>query len=161
LLPEDSYQRVLANRSFLAPWFGQGLASLGQAILYVALALYVYDLTGSAQGVSLAVALELLAWVVVGPVLSGWLIGVFGNEAAFFCDQTLWAEVTPAEARGRIFSLAEATVSLVAVVTALLSGWLIYTLSPVPALTGIGPAMALGALVLSLSNRSYRVIAGG
>lgn len=68
MFPEESYRRVLANRSFLALWTGQGMASLGQAILYVALALYVYDLTDSAQGVSLAVALELLPWVIVGPL---------------------------------------------------------------------------------------------
>ena len=68
MLPEESYRRLFGNRSFLALWLGQGAASLGQAILYVTLALYVYDLTGSAQEVSLAVALELLPWVVVGPV---------------------------------------------------------------------------------------------
>ena len=68
MFPEDSYRRVLANRSFLILWFGQGLASLGQASLYVVIALYVYELTGSAHSVSLAVALELLPWVIVGPI---------------------------------------------------------------------------------------------
>jgi NRE family putative nickel resistance protein-like MFS transporter len=404
LFPEDSYKRLLANRSFLALWLGQGIASLGQAILYVTLALYVYDLTGSAQGVSLAVALELLPWVVVGPidgiladrvnrkfllvggyvtqaglvallpftnsleqvyvliflsslpvpvsqitratalpsvtgvelfirgssldiaalniagvigpVLGGWLLGVFGARVAFFIiagcllvaavlstiasvprpevsfrqplrpsvawrdlraaatllasskvfrfllllnfvlsigwtapdvaavvyltdtlqlsgqefgllhatmslsialtvyvlghtsrrfrrsrmliggavlaglaytlilfepglsqmliiwavsglgwgvhwlmDQTLWAEATPDETRGRVFSLAEAMVSLVGVVMALLGGWLIANLGPVPALAIIGLAMALGALALSLITKGYRAIA--
>ena len=60
MFPEDSYRRVLANRNFLVLWFGQGLASLGQAILYVAVALYVYELTGAAEDVSIAIALELL-----------------------------------------------------------------------------------------------------
>jgi hypothetical protein len=34
----------------LIVWFGQGLASLGQAVLYVVVALYVYDLTGQEFG---------------------------------------------------------------------------------------------------------------
>lgn len=75
MFPENSYRSVLTNRSFLALWFGQGLASLGQAILYVTLALYAYELTGSAQGVSIAVALELLPWVIVGP-----LAGIFADR---------------------------------------------------------------------------------
>jgi NRE family putative nickel resistance protein-like MFS transporter len=404
LIPEDSYQRLLANRNFLALWLGQALASLGQAILYVTLALYVYDLTGSAQDVSLAVALELLPWVIVGPiagiladrvnrrfllvggyitqaglvallpfadslgqiyvliflsslpvpvsqitraaalpsvtgielfirgssldiaalniagvigpVLGGWLLGVLGARAAFFIvagclllaavfsmiasiprperlfrqplgfrvawrdlraaaallasskvfrfllllnfvlsigwtapdvaavvymtdtlhlssqefgllhatmslsialavyllghvsrrfprsrmlvggivlaglaytlilfepglsqmlfiwavsglgwgihwlmDQTVWAEATPDESRGRVFSLAEATVSLVGVIMALVGGWLITTLGPVTALAVIGLVMALGALALSLITRGYRAVA--
>jgi MFS family permease len=41
---------------------------LGQSIIYVVVALYVYELTGSAQQVSFAIALELLPLVVIGPV---------------------------------------------------------------------------------------------
>ena len=63
-MPKDSYRRVLANRSFLVLWFSQGLASLGQSILYVAAALYVYDLTGAAEDVSLVGTLELRPWMV-------------------------------------------------------------------------------------------------
>jgi MFS family permease len=75
LFPKDSYRGVLTNRNFLALWFGQGLASLGQAILYVTLALYVYELTESAEGVSVAIALELLPWVIVGPIA-----GIFADR---------------------------------------------------------------------------------
>lgn len=75
MFPEDSYRGVLTNRSFLALWFGQVLASLGQAILYVTLALYVYELTESAEGVSVAIALELLPWVIVGPIA-----GIFADR---------------------------------------------------------------------------------
>lgn len=66
---EDSYAEVLANRSFRTLWLGQGLFWVGQSITYVAVALWVYELTGSAGEVSLAVALELLPWVVVGPLV--------------------------------------------------------------------------------------------
>jgi MFS family permease len=68
LLSGDSYGEVLANRSFRGLWLGQVLSHLGQSVIYVAVALYVYELTGSAQEVSFAVALELLPWVVVGPL---------------------------------------------------------------------------------------------
>jgi MFS family permease len=68
LLQGDSYQEVLANRNFLALWLGQALSRVAQSIIYVVVALYVYDLTGSAQQVSFAVALELLPLVVVGPL---------------------------------------------------------------------------------------------
>jgi MFS family permease len=92
LFPEDSYRRILANRSFLIVWIGQGLASLGQAVLYVVVALYVYDLTGSAQDVSLAVALELLPWVFVGPI-AGILADRLNRKlcllAATYCRQPL------------------------------------------------------------------------
>jgi len=403
LFPEDSYRGVLTNRNFLALWFGQGLASLGQAILYVTLALYVYELTESAEGVSVAIALELLPWVIVGPiagifadrlnrklllvggyimqaslvallpfadslgqvyiliflsslsvpvsqitraaalpsvtgielfmrgssldiaalnmagvlgpVLAGWLVGVIGTESVFLViagcllgaavlslfasiprptiepnrtlspgtvwrdirdaagflasskvfrfllllnfvltlawtapdvaivvyitealelggqefgllhatmslsiaitvyilghysrrlprgrflvggvvlaglgytlilirpelvgllviwaisgigwgahwlmDQTLWAEVTADETRGRVFSLAEAAVSLMAVITALFGGWLISRLGPVPALAVIGFIIAFGAIALSFRKSEYRAV---
>jgi MFS family permease len=403
LSPEDSYRGVLTNRNFLALWFGQGLASLGQAILYVTLALYVYELTESAEGVSVAIALELLPWVIVGPiagifadrlnrklllvggyimqaslvallpfadslgqvyvliflsslsvpvsqitraaalpsvtgielfmrgssldiaalniagvlgpVLAGWLVGVIGTESVFLVvagcllaaavlslfasiprptitsdrrltpgtvwrdirdaasflasskvfrfllllnfvltlawtapdvaivvyitealelggqefgllhatmslsiaitvyilghysgrlprgrflvggvvlaglgytlilirpelvgllviwaisgigwgahwlmDQTLWAEVTADETRGRVFSLAEAAVSLMAVITALFGGWLISRLGPVPALAVIGFIIAFGAIALSFRKSEYRAV---
>ena len=64
----DSYREVFANRDFRALWLGQALAHLGQSIAYVAVALYVYELTGSAQELSFALALQLLPWVVIGPV---------------------------------------------------------------------------------------------
>ena len=65
----DSYKEVLANRNFRLLWLGQGLSDLGRSIIYVAVALYVYDLTGSAREVALAVTLELLPWVIVGPLV--------------------------------------------------------------------------------------------
>jgi MFS family permease len=68
LFQGDSYREVLANRNFLALWLGQSLSHLAQSIVYVVVALYVYELTGSAQQVSFAIALELLPLVVVGPL---------------------------------------------------------------------------------------------
>ena len=68
MLRGDSYREVLANRSFLALWLGQALSHVGQSIIYVVVALYVYELTGSARQVSFAVALELLPLILGHPV---------------------------------------------------------------------------------------------
>jgi MFS family permease len=63
---------------------------LGQSIIYVVVALYVYELTGSAQQVSFAIALELLPLVVIGPVAGvladrlerkGMLVAAFSVQA--------------------------------------------------------------------------------
>jgi MFS family permease len=68
LLRGDSYQEILANRNFVALWLGQALSHVAQSTIYVVVTLYVYDLTGSPQQVSFAVALELLPLVIIGPL---------------------------------------------------------------------------------------------
>jgi hypothetical protein len=88
-----------------------------------------------------------------------WAASGLGWGAHWLMDQTLWAGATPDESRGRIFSLAEAAVSLVGVGTALLGGWLISTFGPVLALAGIGATMAVGALVISIITRGFRAVA--
>jgi DHA3 family macrolide efflux protein-like MFS transporter len=65
----DSYQAVFANRDFRALWFSRILGTLGWSMSYVAVALYVFELTGDASGVSFALAMELLPWVLVGPMV--------------------------------------------------------------------------------------------
>jgi len=97
LLQGDSYREVLANRNFVTLWVGQALSHLAQSIAYVVVALYVYELTGSAQQVSFAVALELLPLVVVGP-----LAGVLADRVerrrillAGFCFQATLVGLLP------------------------------------------------------------------
>ena len=68
MLRGDTYREVLAHRGFRSLWLAQGSSFLGRSILYVALALHVYGLTGSASQVSFAIALELLPYVVTGPL---------------------------------------------------------------------------------------------
>ena len=75
MLRGDSYRDVLANRSYRALWLGQSLSYLGQSIIYVLVALYVYELTGSSREVSFAIALELLPFVVIGP-----LVGILADR---------------------------------------------------------------------------------
>jgi Na+/melibiose symporter-like transporter len=63
-----TYRQALNNPNFRSLWVSHSLAQLGRATLYVVVALYVYELTGSARELSFAVALQLLPWVVVGPL---------------------------------------------------------------------------------------------
>jgi MFS family permease len=56
-------------------WLGQSLSYLGESIVYVVVALYVYEMTGSSREVSFAIALELLPFVVIGP-----LVGVLADR---------------------------------------------------------------------------------
>lgn len=90
----DSYREVFANHDFCALWLGQALAHLGQSMAYVAVALYVYQLTGSARELSFAVALELLPWVIIGP-LAGMLADHLERKgvlvAAYFVQTSLVA----------------------------------------------------------------------
>ena len=104
----DSYREVFANRSFRALWLGQALAYLGQSIAYVAVALYVYELTGSARELSFAVALELLPWVVVGP-LAGMLADHLERKrilvAAYLVQTGLVALLPFTSTLGQVYAL--------------------------------------------------------
>jgi MFS family permease len=106
LLRGDSYGEVLANRSFRGLWLGQSLSYLGQSVIYVAVALYVYDLTGSARGISFAVALELLPWVVIGP-LTGTLADYLDRKsmliAAYLIQAGLVALLTLTTTLGQLY----------------------------------------------------------
>jgi MFS family permease len=108
LLQGDSYREVFANRDFRALWLGQALAHLGQSIAYVAVALYVYDLTGSARELSFALALEMLPWVVVGPV-AGLLADRLERKrllvAAYFVQTSLMALLPFTSALGQVYAL--------------------------------------------------------
>jgi MFS family permease len=90
LLRGDSYGEILADGNYRGLWLGQVLSHLGQAIVYVAVALYVYELTGSAREVSFAIALELLPWVVAGP-LAGALADVVDRRAMLVAAYLLQA----------------------------------------------------------------------
>lgn len=108
MLRGDSYREVFANRDFRALWLGQALAHLGQSIAYVAVALYVYELTGSARELSFAVALELLPWVIVGP-LAGILADHLERKgvlvAAYLVQTSLVALLPFTSTLGQVYAL--------------------------------------------------------
>ncbi|RJL29956.1 MFS transporter [Bailinhaonella thermotolerans] len=71
--PEEraTYGEVIAIREFRALWLGQGLSLLGDQMAQVALAVLVYDRTGSALLTAATYALTYLPPILGGPLLSG------------------------------------------------------------------------------------------
>lgn len=59
---------VLALPDFRRVWFAEIISDAGSFVTFIALAVYVHDLTGDAFSVGLALALRAVPWIVVGPV---------------------------------------------------------------------------------------------
>lgn len=66
-----TYREVIAVREFRALWYGQGLSLLGDQLAQVALAVLVYDRTGSPLATAAVYALTYLPSIVGGPLLAG------------------------------------------------------------------------------------------
>ncbi|MDF2709453.1 MAG: transporter [Nonomuraea muscovyensis] len=66
-----TYGEVIAISEFRALWYGQGLSLLGDQLAQVALAVLVYDRTGSALATAAVYALTYLPSIVGGPLLAG------------------------------------------------------------------------------------------
>lgn len=65
-----TYREVLQVREFQAVLWSQGLSLLGDQVARIAIALLVFDQTGSALAASATYATGYLAWLVGGPFLS-------------------------------------------------------------------------------------------
>jgi MFS family permease len=65
------YRTVLANREFAAVFAAQNLSLLGDQLARIALAILVYDRTGSALQASATYGVSYIAYLVGGPLLSG------------------------------------------------------------------------------------------
>jgi Na+/melibiose symporter-like transporter len=59
--------RTLRNRDFRRLWISGGISGLGSWLLVVAIPFYVFDLTGSTVATGLALALEALPALLIGP----------------------------------------------------------------------------------------------
>jgi MFS family permease len=70
-----AYRDVFRNGNWIRLWTGQTISQLGDAVSDVAFPLLVYELTKSAVGLGLSLAIELLPLIVVGPVA-----GVFADR---------------------------------------------------------------------------------
>ncbi|WP_344494382.1 MFS transporter [Nonomuraea monospora] len=66
-----TYREVIAVKEFRALWYGQGLSLLGDQLAQVALAVLVYDRTGSPLATAAVYALTYLPSIVGGPLLAG------------------------------------------------------------------------------------------
>ncbi|MGN9843977.1 MFS transporter [Nonomuraea sp. H19] len=68
---QATYREVIAIKEFRALWYGQSLSLLGDQLAQVALAVLVYDRTGSALATAAVYALTYLPSIVGGPLLAG------------------------------------------------------------------------------------------
>ncbi|MGW0802647.1 MFS transporter [Nonomuraea sp. NPDC002799] len=68
---QATYREVIAIREFRALWYGQGLSLLGDQLAQVALAVLVFERTGSALATAGVYALTYLPSIVGGPLLAG------------------------------------------------------------------------------------------
>ena len=58
---------VLGNPELRALWFADWISDVGNFVTFIALAVYVHDLTGTAASIGIALALEALPRVTIGP----------------------------------------------------------------------------------------------
>src|SRR5438552_4717262 len=72
-MPRRSFDRtaaifgVLRNRDLRSLWFSDWISDVGNFITAIALAVYVNNLTGTATGVGVALALHSVPWFTIGP----------------------------------------------------------------------------------------------
>lgn len=63
-----SVRTLLANRDFRRLWLADIVSDAGSFITFIALAVYVHELTGQAFAVGVALGLRAIPWLTVGPV---------------------------------------------------------------------------------------------
>lgn len=68
---QATYGEVIAVKEFRALWYGQGLSLLGDQLAQVALAVLVFERTGSPLATAAVYALTYLPSIVGGPLLAG------------------------------------------------------------------------------------------
>lgn len=67
----STWSSVLADREYATLWLAYALSLAGDQLARVALAVLVFDATGSAAATALAYAVTFLPWLVGGPLLAG------------------------------------------------------------------------------------------
>lgn len=69
--PRSSWSAVFADREYVALWLAYALSLGGDQLARVALAVLVFEATGSPAATALAYAVTFLPWLVGGPLLAG------------------------------------------------------------------------------------------
>jgi len=69
--PRSPWSAVLADREYSTLWLAYALSLAGDQLARVALAVLVFDSTGSAVATALVYAVTFLPWLVGGPLLAG------------------------------------------------------------------------------------------
>lgn len=65
---EIGFRAVLRNREFVKILSGQFFSNFGDAVLRISLLLYVYEVTGSKTKMTLVLSMQIIPWIIVGPV---------------------------------------------------------------------------------------------
>ncbi|MDR8414382.1 MFS transporter [Nonomuraea sp. 3-1Str] len=115
---QATYGEVIAIGEFRALWYGQGLSLLGDQLAQVALAVLVYDRTGSPLATAAVYALTYLPSIAGGPLLAG-LADRFARRGVMVaCDLLRAALVAVMALPGMPFSVLCALVFLVVLLSA-------------------------------------------
>ncbi|MEV0151771.1 MULTISPECIES: MFS transporter [unclassified Nonomuraea] len=115
---QATYGEVVAIGEFRALWYGQGLSLLGDQLAQVALAVLVYDRTGSPLATAAVYALTYLPSIAGGPLLAG-LADRFARRGVMVaCDLLRAALVAVMALPGMPFSVLCALVFLVVLLSA-------------------------------------------
>ncbi len=90
---------VLRDRELRALWYADWISDVGNFVTFIALAVYINKLTGSATAVGFALALRSVPWFTIGPVagvladrmdrgpaIGGLAVFLLGARNAFFVD---------------------------------------------------------------------------
>ncbi|GAA2402649.1 MFS transporter [Nonomuraea africana] len=83
---QATYGEVVAIREFRALWYGQGLSLLGDQLAQVALAVLVFNRTGSPLATAAVYALTYLPSIVGGPLLAGLADRFARRRVMIVCD---------------------------------------------------------------------------
>src|SRR3954452_1001151 len=77
---------VLANREFRALYVAQALSVVGDQLARIAVALLVFNRSGSALLTALSYGLSYVPWIVAGPLLAGYADRLPRRSVMLFCD---------------------------------------------------------------------------
>ncbi|MEV5326968.1 MFS transporter [Nonomuraea fastidiosa] len=157
---QATYREVIAIREFRALWYGQGLSLLGDQLAQVALAVLVFDRTGSPLATAAVYALTYLPSILGGPLLAG-LADRFARRGVMLtCDLIRAALVAVMAVPGVPFWALCALVFLVVLLSAPFSAARAALLPEVLE----GDAYVIGSALQNMTNQAVQMLgfaAGG
>jgi hypothetical protein len=100
----------------------------------------------------------MLAEPLLLPLLALWFASGLAWAVFWLTGESVWAQLIPDSLRGRVYSLADATVHLAEAGMVLLGGWLVSLLGPVQALFVIGLSISVGSVLLSVASKGFKAL---
>ncbi|MEU4044322.1 MFS transporter [Streptomyces antibioticus] len=149
--PPTGYARVLAVPEFRAVFAAHTLSLLGVVVAEIALAVLVYDLTGSPLMSALTFALGFLPYVVGGTLLAGVADRFPARRVLVVCDLVCALCVVPMAVPGAPLAVLLALRCALAVVSPVFGGTRMATLADI---LGDGDLFVLGRSLLRIVSQS-------